>query len=158
MKSNVWANAVLCIIVFLIIGYAVSRVAQAPNLPSLLKPEVEESPLVRSLHDSLLLEGYQFEINQVTKQVRAEFDVNNEGKNPVRDIVVSCDLRDRSGQSYGQGRWVLYKSLAAKTAHRYIVEDQRFIPYQVIPESISCRIIDVESAETAVASHEEGGH
>lgn len=153
LKVKRWANTVLCLAIFLVIGLGVKKLAEAPDVVALLNPEIRPSTRVVSLGDLLSLDGYHFELNRVTRQVSAEFSVSNGWTGSLRDIVVYCDLQDRSGEHRGSGRWVIYDTIAANSSYHGVVEDKRYISHLVNPDSITCRIVEAKPAGAMIASH-----
>ncbi len=143
-----WANIILCALIFLAIGFAVKRVSEAADLVTLINPEVQASPRA----EQVSLDSYRFDINRVTRQVQASFTLTNKSAALLRDIVIYCDLEDRSGEHQGSGKWVIFDSLAAESSQNFELRDKRFIPHRVTPDSIKCRVIDVRSAAAVVAS------
>jgi len=153
-KLKWWANVLLCAIIFLLIGYGVKRVSEVSDVVALFNPEVIPRPPARLL----ILDSYKFEWNQLTRQVKADFSLTNNSDASMRDMLIYCDLQDRSGEHRGSGRWVIYDSISPKSSQHYVVEDKRYISHMVTPDSIICRIIDARTAGVAVASHESGAN
>jgi hypothetical protein len=151
-KLKWWANILLCGIIFLCIGYGVKRVSEASDVVALFNPEVVSSPRAGLMN----LDSYTFEWNQLTRQVKADFSLTNNSDTSMRDMLIYCDLQDRSGVHRGSGRWVIYDSISAKSSQNYVVEDKRYISHMVTPDSISCRIIDARTAGVSIASHGSG--
>ena len=143
-----WANIFLCALIFLAIGFAVKRVSEAADLVTLINPEVQASPRAGLVS----LDSYRFEINRVTRQVQADFTLTSKAPVLLRDIVIYCDLEDRSGEHRGSGKWVVYDSLAAESSQNFKLQDKRFISHRVNPDSIRCRVIDVRPSAPVVAS------
>ncbi len=150
-----WANFFLCFLIFLAVAFAVKRISEASDLVTLINPEVQATP-----HAGLVsLESYRFEINRVTRQVQADFTLINKSAVLVRDIVISCDLKDRSGEHWGNGEWIIYDSLAPETSKDFEIKDKRYISHRVTPDSITCRVIDARPSAATVASAEHNsGH
>lgn len=159
MDGKGWANIAICLIVFTAAGYAVHRAAVAPDVVALLNPGVEPSHAAEELRDTVILEKSGFEINRVTNQVQATFDLANHGRMPVDDVVISCDYLDRDGGFRGRGRWVVYDTLPAEESKQFFPrEDKRYISHLVIPENIVCKIIDLKVGGGEVAMHGNKGN
>lgn len=137
-----WANVMLCLVIFLLVGYVINRVAEAPDIVSLLDPGVKPGPRVAALGDRLVLTDYHFELHQVGNRVRAAFALVNNADQPVRDMVIACEFFDRSGEKRGSGRWVIYDTLPARSEGRFVLQEQRYISHLVAPEASNCQIVD----------------
>ncbi len=155
-----WANLGLCLIIFLLIGYGINRVAEAPDLVSLLDPGIVPNPRVEQLGQQLELADYRFDLHQVGNRVRAEFTLVNGGSHPLRDIGISCEFYDHTGEKRGRGHWVIYDTVEPGSTKRYELVDQRYISHLAAPEAGVCHIVDVLSASgRLIAEHQAGtGH
>jgi len=146
-----WANTILIVIVLIACAYGIQQIAAAPDVVSLLNPEVGVGREVRALKDSVVLENARLTINQVTKQVFAAFELSNKSKATVRDVSISCDFHDSHGEFWGRGRWKIYEQLAPASSARYVLTDRRFISHQAVAEQTECKIVDLEMSGSAVA-------
>jgi hypothetical protein len=107
----------------------------------------------------VVLEKSEFEINRVTNQVKATFDLANHSRVPVHDVVISCDFLDRNAGFRGRGRWLLYDTLSPEESKQFFPrEDRRYISHLVTPENIVCKIIDLEVVGDQVVMHGSQGH
>lgn len=148
MRKKQWANGVICLMVLLVLVYGVKRIAQAPDLVSLFNPEVEISSEAAALEDKVILEGVQLNINQVTKQVKATFELTNRSSMSIRDVSISCDFHDNKAQFWGRGSWKIYQTLRSNQSERYVLTDKRYISYLARAEQTVCKIVGFVSSGT----------
>ena len=159
MDGKGWANIAICLVVFFAAGYGVQRAASAPDVVTLLNPGVEPSRTAARFHDTVILEKSKFEINRVTNQVQAVFELVNHGRVPVFDVAISCDFLDKDAGFRGRGQWHVYDTLPPEESKRFSPrEDRRYISYLVTPETIVCKIIDFEVGGTQTALSRSKGH
>ncbi len=154
MNSKQWANAIVCLTALMIFAYGVSRIAAAPDIAALLSPEVAVSKMAAARADTVILDGFELTVNQVTKRTKAVFRLTNKTKASVRDISILCDFYDDSGTSWGRGRWDIYDTLPAGRSETFVRADRRFISYHVRPEQSRCTIVNVHSLQKAAVSGE----
>ncbi len=144
MNKKQLANALISLVAVMIFVYGLSRIAGAPDIVSLFSPEVEISSAAAALEDTVTLDDFELNINQVTKQVKAVFKLSNRAKITISDMSIVCDLYDANGGSWGRGRWKIYADLPANGSETYVLTDRRFISYHVRAEQSRCRIVDVK--------------
>ena len=137
--------------------YGVKRIAQAPDLVSLFNPEAAISGEASALKDKVTVDGVQLNINQVTKQVKAAFELSNRSDMSIKDISISCDFHDSNGEFRGRGRWKIYETLPANHSDRYVLTDRRYISYLVRPEQTACKIVDVVTSGASIQSASDDG-
>ncbi len=157
MTKKQWANSIICLIVLMVIVYGIQRIAQAPDLVSLFNPEVAIGSEASALKDKVTLEGTQLNINQVTKQVTAAFELSNRSTMSIKEVSISCDFHDSNGEFRGRGRWKIYETLPSDHSGRYVLTDKRYISYLARPEQTACKIVDVVSSGASIKS-DDGRH
>ena len=157
MNKKQWANGLISLMVLMVFVYALSRVAQAPDIVSLFSPEVEVSKVAAALADKVTLDGFELNINQVTKQVEAVFRLSNKAKTTIADMLIVCDFYDDDEGRWGRGRWEIYASLPANHSETYVLTDRRYISYHVRAEQSRCRIVDFKRSAKAEKS-DAGSH
>lgn len=152
MTKKQWANSIICLIILMVFVYGVKRIAQAPDLVSLFNPEVAISAEASALKDKVTIEAVQFNINQVTKQVKAAFELSNRSALSIKDVSISCDFHDSNGEFRGRGRWKIFETLPANHSDRYVLTDRRYISYLARPEQTACKIVDVVTSGASIQS------
>ncbi len=157
MSKKQWANSVICLIILLVLVYGVKRIAEAPDLVSLFNPEVEISSEAAALEDKVILERVQLNINQVTKQVKATFELTNRSSMSISDVSISCDFYDNNAQFWGRGSWKIYQTLRSNQSERYVLTDKRYISYLARGEQTVCKIVDFVSS-AALKNPDDGRH
>ncbi len=157
MNKRQWANGLISLMAVMVFVYGLSRIAGAPDIVSLFNPEVEISSEAAALEDTVTLDGFQLHVNQVTKQVKAVFELSNKAKTAISDMSIVCDFYDDNGGSWGRGRWKIYDALPADHSGTYALTDRRYISYHVRAEQSRCRIVDLKRTGKAVIS-DAGGH
>jgi len=157
MKMKQIANVVLCLIIFLVVGYGVKRVTEAGGIVELLSAGAPADAHAAAT-ESVVLERAKFELNQITKQVTATFVLANRSGEEVRDVRIDCRLLARDGQNWGTGRWVVYGKIAAHQQLERTIVDQRYISHRVTADSITCQVAGYDAAGQAAAGHGQEGH
>jgi hypothetical protein len=150
------ANVALCLVIFLLVGYGIERVADAPDFVGLFEHSVMPGPRVETIGRPIDLVDYRFDLHQAGNRVQATFVLANRGDRQVRDLVIACELYDRSGEKRGVDRWVIYDTLAAESEGRYVLEEQRYVSHQVDPDAVTCRIVDVHGPSRPLLVHHRG--
>lgn len=152
MRKEQGANVIVTLIVLIVFVYGVKRITEAPDLVSLLNPEVEISSEVDVLKDKVLLETFRLNINQATKIVEATFELNNKSHNTLSDVTISCDFHDYNGKFWGRGSWKIYETLPPNYSNQYVLEDKRYISHRAREEQTSCKIVDfISSGESSIS-------
>ena len=158
MSRKEWANIVLCLLVFGVAGYGIHLIAGASDIVDLFNPEPKVSSVVADLGELVSLDSSEFEINGVSKQVKAGFRITNNSHGPVKDIVITCDLKDRKNELRGREKWVIYDTVAPLESAHFVLEDRRYISHLVVPESISCRVIDLKDSGMSITTGNSDNH
>lgn len=158
MTRKQWANLVICLVFFGAIVFGARLAVEADGLVDLFNPEPVVSARAEAFHDSVRLEKAEFELNQVTKEVSASFELVNHSPVAVRDIEISCDFNTPDQDFMGRGRWIVYQTLEPGSSDRYRIRDRRYISHRVRPETISCAIVELEPAGVRMAGHQSSGH
>ncbi|NNK96763.1 MAG: hypothetical protein HKP41_20625 [Desulfobacterales bacterium] len=156
MVLKQWANFLLCLIIACLIGYGIKQIADASDVVDLFNPEIQPSSDAKALADQVTLDSYRFELNQESKRIRAEFSMTNSSSQPVYNVVISCILKDKTGEKRGSGKWVLYETLAPLHSEHFIIEDKRYVSHLVRPDTIACKIVDVMTKSVAVKESKSG--
>jgi len=156
MVLKQWANFVLCLIIACFIGYGIKQIGDATDVVDLFNPEIQPTPAATALAEQLKLDRYHFELNQVTKRVRAEFSMTNSSSQPVYNVVISCILKDKTGEQRGSGKWVFYDTVAPSHSEHFVIEDKRYVSHLVRPDAIICKIVDVMTKTDAVEESKSG--
>lgn len=150
------ANVALCLVIFLLVGYGIKRVAEAPDIVGLLEHSVVPGPRVETIGRQVDLVDYRFDLHQAGNRVQAAFTLANRGDLQVRDLVIACELYDRFGEKRGVDRWVIYDTLAARSEGHYVLEEQRYVSHLVDSEAVTCRIVDVHGPSRPLLVHHRG--
>lgn len=149
------ANVALCLVILLLVGYGIKRVAEAPDIVGLLEQSVRPGPRVATIGAQLELVDYRFALHQVGNRVHAAFTLANNGDRHVRDPVIACELFDRSGERRGVDRWFIYDTVPARSEQNYMLEKQHYVSHLVDPEAVTCRIVDVHGPARPLVVHDQ---
>ena len=158
MKTEKWANIVLCLVIFGIIAFGIQKVASAPDFISFLNPEATVNERVRALEHDVVLEQYNIGINQVSKEAKAHFKISNKSESAISNIELSCTYHDRQGIYWGRGTWVVYDKIESGAVGNVMLTDKRYISYRVTPDTIKCSIVDLCIDGNIAANHEKPDH
>lgn len=157
MLLKQWANFLLCLIIVCLIGYGIKQIDDASDVVDLFNPEIQPTSDAKALAEQVKLDSFHFELNQVSKRVRAEFSMTNSSSQPVYNVVISCILKDSMGEKRGSGKWVLYDTLAPLHSEHFVIEEKRYVSHLVRPDTITCEIVDVMT-KTVVVEENKSNH
>lgn len=114
MNKKQWANGLISLMALMAFVYGLSRIAGAPDITSLFSPEVKIGSGPAALEARVSLDGFELNIKQVTKRLKAVFEIRSTAEIAISDIVIVCDFYDNNGGTWGRGRWNIYAALPGK--------------------------------------------
>ncbi len=160
MNAKILGNVGICLVILGAFTVFVQKVVSAPDVVTLLKPPVEQSPEVKYLGEKLSLEKYDVLFGQVGNKVDASFTVHNDSDVTVRNFTIYCTLHDDAGIQWSESSWKVFASLPAKQSAPYTFSDRRYISHNAISQKSRCEIIDAGLADgnVVIASAEEQHH
>ncbi len=160
MNAKILGNVGICLVIFGVFAFFIDKVVSAPDVVTLLKPPVEQSPEVKYLGEKLSLEKYNVLFGQVGNKVDASFTVRNDSDSVVKNFTIYCTLHDEAGKQWGDSSWKVFGSLPAKASEEYPFSDRRYISHHAISRESRCEIVDagLAAGNVVLASAEEQHH
>lgn len=160
MNAKILGNVGICLVILGSCAVFLQKVVSAPDVVTLFKPPVEQSPEVKYLGKKLSLEKYDVLFGQVGNKVDASFTVQNDSDLTIKNFTTHCTLHDDAGKQWSESSWKVFASLAANEHAEYTFSDRRYISHNAISHKSRCEIIDAGLADgnVVIASAEEQHH
>ena len=146
MNRSNWANVALCVILGLLIVFAVTRFSSALTPKGLLVSEEKPSAEAAALLPKVVLAGYN--VGESTgHMVNAEFYVRNNSDEDVKNLDILCEFYNDKGAYMDRKFWTLTGPVPAGKSIQHSSISKRFINSRT--RHLNCRITDLQVAEAS---------
>jgi hypothetical protein len=158
LTRQYFANLALCIILGALVIFSVTQVSSALTPKGLFICESRPSHDAEKMMQDLILARYQ--IGESSKNmVEAEFYIQNNSSQNVKNISVACDFFDENEKFRDRKSWKLAETIPAQNQLKIVSHSKRFVNTQA--RKLNCSITDfqlVKSSFFTLDRHVEEGH
>ena len=144
MTREYFANLALCIVLGAVAIFSVTQVGSALTPKGLFVSEPEPSHDAKKMMQDVILTRYQ--IGESTKNmVEAEFYIQNNSSQSVKNINVSCDFFDETGKFRDKKGWKLAETIPGQNQKKIVSNSKRFV--NTGARALNCAITDFQLAK-----------
>lgn len=158
MTRQYWANLALCLVLGALAIFSVTQFGSALTARGLFVSDPEPSPEAEKMLQDVVLKRYQI-TEGLEKMVEADFYIQNDSVQNVKNITVYCEFYDENGLYRDRQFWKLAETIPAKQAVKISLVDKRFI--NTGSRTLNCSITDLQVVTKPVFTldrHAGGGH
>lgn len=144
MTRQYFANLALCIVLGAVAIFSVTQVGSALTPKGLFVSEPEPSHDAKKMMQDVILTRYQ--IGESSKNmVEAEFYIQNNSSQSVKNITVSCDFFDETGKFRDRKGWKLAETISGQNQKKIVSNSKRFV--NTGARALNCSITDFQLAK-----------
>ncbi len=139
--TDYWAKVALCIILGLLIIFALTHLSSALTPQGLLASEPEPSAEAAPLLSKVVLVDYNLG-EDPNHMVKANFYVRNNSDQDVRNVNILCKFYNDKGSFTDRKLWMISKTIPAGKVVTHT--DLSHIFVNTTSRAVSCRITDLQ--------------
>ena len=158
MTRQYWANLALCIVLGALAIFSVTHVGSALTPQGLFMSKSTPSPEAEKLLKDVVMTKYKIG-ESPDKMVEADFYIQNNSSQSVKNIIVECDFVGENGKHSDRETWNLSETIPAKHQAKISSVTKRFVNTR--SEAMSCSIVDIQAVKKpafALERHVAKGH
>jgi len=154
MDSKFLGKLVISTGILGLVMFAYTIFSTTPDLTSLLLPPVHPSATAEKLQDTVMLAGFELEVQEQGNVARGAFAIDNNSDHDIKNIEILCTLLDDAGAEQGRDKWVIYATLKAHSKAVFSHTKKMYVSTRA--SSSQCRIIDMKKVTAPLlALHQE---
>lgn len=141
MTRQYLANLALCIVLGAVAIFSITQIGSALTPKGLFVSEPKPSREAEKLMQDVILTDYQ--IGESNKNiVEAEFNIQNNSSQSVKNISISCDLFDEKGKFRDRKGWKFTETIPGQNQLRVVSSSKLFV--NTAARALICSITDFQ--------------